>query len=192
MRRSPSFARAWKPATKKNLPRCSIAGASCAGACNDVGALAVNRTRPVVAIDGPGGAGKSTVARRLAREVGFTYLNTGAMYRALALAVSEAGIKPDDPNLEQRIAPILQAMKIEFDGERVILNGRDVSAEITRPEISDLASSYSILATVRARMRELQRAIGAQGGVVMEGRDIGTAVFPDAELKFFLDADPAV
>ncbi len=152
----------------------------------------MNRTRPVVAIDGPGGAGKSTVARRLARELSFIYLNTGAMYRALALAVSEAGIKPDDPNLEQRIAPILQAMKIEFDGERVILNGRDVSAEITRPEISDLASTYSILATVRARMRELQRAIGAQGGVVMEGRDIGTAVFPDAELKFFLDADPAV
>ena len=81
-------------------------------------------------------------------------------------------------------------MKIEFDGERVMLNGREVSSEITRPEISDLASSYSTLPSVRARMRELQRATGEQGGVVMEGRDIGTAVFPDAELKFFLDADP--
>jgi len=152
----------------------------------------VKRARPIVAIDGPGGAGKSTVARRLAKELGFTYLNTGAMYRALALAVSEAGIKPDDQKLEERIAPILQSLKIEFESERVLLNGRDVSSEITRPNISDLASTYSTLPSVRARMRELQRAIGKQGGVVMEGRDIGTAVFPDAELKFFLDADPAV
>src|SRR5580698_2544958 len=141
MRRSPSFARAWKPATKKNLPRCSIAGASCAGACNDVGALAVNRTRPVVAIDGPGGAGKSTVARRLARELGFTYLNTGTMYRALALAVSAAGIKPDDPKLEERTAPIWAAMKIEFDGECIMLNGLDVLFEIAPPKFSQLASA---------------------------------------------------
>jgi cytidylate kinase len=145
-----------------------------------------------VAIDGPGGAGKSTVARRLARELGFTYLNTGAMYRALALAVSEAGLQPDDPKLEERIAPILKSLKIEFDGDRVLLNGRDVSPAIARPDISDLASTYSTLASVRARMREIQRAIGEQGGVVMEGRDIGTAVFPDAEFKCFLDADPEV
>ena len=76
----------------------------------------MNRTRPIIAIDGPGGSGKSTVARRLAKELGFTYLNTGAMYRAVALAVSEAGIKPDDPNLEERIAPILKAPKIECHG----------------------------------------------------------------------------
>jgi CMP/dCMP kinase len=152
----------------------------------------VKRARPVVAIDGPGGAGKSTVARRLARELGFTYLNTGAMYRAVAVAASAAGIRPDDPKLEEHITPLLQSIKIQFDAERVLLSGRDVSAEITRPEISDLASSYSILASVRARMRELQRAAGEHGGVVMEGRDIGTAVFPDAEFKFFLDADPRV
>ncbi len=152
----------------------------------------MKRHRPIIAIDGPGGAGKSTVARRLARELGFTYLNTGAMYRAVAVAVSEAGIKPDDPHLEQSIAPILKSLKIEFDGDRVHLNGREVSAAITRPDISDLASSYSTLASVRARMRELQRASGENGGVVMEGRDIGTAVFPDAELKFFLDAAPEV
>jgi cytidylate kinase len=124
--------------------------------------------------------------------LGFTYLNTGAMYRAVALAVGEAGIKPDDPKLEERIALILEALKIEFDGDRVLLNGRDVAPAITRSDISDLASTYSALAPVRARMREIQRAIGEQGGVIMEGRDIGTAVFPDAEYKFFLDADPAV
>jgi cytidylate kinase len=152
----------------------------------------VTRARPVIAIDGPGGAGKSTVARRLAQELGFTYLNTGAMYRALALAMSEAAIRPDDPKLEEHLAPILKSIKIEFDGERVVLNGRDISSEITRPEISDLASAFSTAAPVRARMRELQRAAGEQGGVVMEGRDIGTAVFPDAEFKFFLDADPRV
>ncbi len=152
----------------------------------------MKRARPIVAIDGPGGAGKSTVARRLARELGFTYLNTGAMYRALALAVSAAGITPDVPKLEERIAPILKSLEIAFDGDRVMLNGRDVASAITRPDISDLASTYSTLPSVRARMRELQRAIGEQGGVVMEGRDIGTAVFPDAEVKFFLDADPAI
>jgi len=152
----------------------------------------VKRARPIVAIDGPGGAGKSTVARRLASELDFSYLNTGAMYRALAFAVNEAGIKPDDPKLGERIAPLLKSLKIEFDGDRVLLSGRDVSAAITRPDISELASSYSTLGAVRARMRELQRASGEQGGVVMEGRDIGTAVFPDAEFKFFLDADPAV
>ncbi len=96
------------------------------------------------------------------------------------------------PKLEERIAPILKSMEIAFDGDRVMLNGRDVSSAITRPDISDLASTYSTLASVRARMRELQRAIGEQGGVVMEGRDIGTAVFPDAEVKFFLDARPAI
>jgi len=152
----------------------------------------VKRERPIVAIDGPGGAGKSTVARRLAKELGFTYLNTGAMYRAVALAVTEAGIKPDDPKLEERIALILKSLKIEFDRDRILLNRRDVSSEITRPDVSDLASTYSTLGPVRARMREIQRAIGERGGVVMEGRDIGTAVFPDAEFKFFLDADPEV
>jgi len=150
------------------------------------------RARPIIAIDGPGGSGKSTVARRLAKELGFTYLNTGAMYRAVALAVSDAGIKPDDPKLEEHTASILKALKIEFAGDRAILNGRDVTREITRPDISDLASTYSTLASVRARLREIQRAIGEQGGVVMEGRDIGTAVFPDAEFKFYLDADPEV
>lgn len=152
----------------------------------------MKRARPIIAIDGPAGSGKSTVARRLAKELGFVYLNTGAMYRAVAIAFKEAGITPDDAKIEERIAAILKSLKIEFEGDRVMLHGRDVSVEITRPDISDLASTYSTLAPVRARMRELQREMGRDGGIVMEGRDIGTAVFPDAECKFFLDADPEV
>ena len=126
-------------------------------------------------------------ARELARELGFSYLNTGAMYRAVAIAAREAGISPDDPNVEERLASVLKTIKIKFDGEKILLNGRDVTAKKDEPEIGDLASRFSAIGAVRARMRELQRAAGADGGVVMEGRDIGTAIFPDAEFKFFLD-----
>jgi CMP/dCMP kinase len=152
----------------------------------------MKRARPIVAIDGPVGAGKSAVARELARELGYTYLNTGAMYRAVAVAAREAGISPDDSNVEERLKPVLAAIDIKFDGDKIFLNGRDISEEISEPEIGDLASRLSTLPVVRERMRELQRAAGAAGGVVMEGRDIGTAVFPDAEVKFFLDADVKV
>src|ERR1700722_4182203 len=120
----------------------------------------MKRARPVIAIDGPGGAGKSTVARKLAKALGMTYLNTGAMYRAVAVAIREAGIKRDDPKLEERIAPILKSLKIELDGDRVSLNGRDISSLISENEINDLASVYSALPSVRARMRELQHAAG--------------------------------
>jgi len=149
----------------------------------------MSRKEPIIAIDGPVGAGKSVAARELARALGFAYLNTGAMYRAVALAAREAGVSPDDPNVEQRLASILKGTKIKFDGEKILLNGRDVTARKDEPEIGDLASRFSALGSVRARMRELQRAAGADGGVVMEGRDIGTAIFPDAEFKFFLVAD---
>jgi cytidylate kinase len=152
----------------------------------------VTRAKPIVAIDGPVGAGKSTVARALARELGFRYLNTGAMYRAVAIAASEAGIDLSAPDLEAKLAPVLAAIRISFEGERIVLNGADVTERVTDPAISDLASRLSALGAVRARMRELQRAAGSEGGVVMEGRDIGTAIFPDAEFKFFLDADVAV
>jgi cytidylate kinase len=128
-------------------------------------------------------------ARELARALGFSYLNTGAMYRAVAIAAREAGVSPDDTNVEARLAPVLTAIKIKFDGENIMLNGRDVSAIVSEPEIGELASRFSALGPVRARMRDLQRAAGADGAVVMEGRDIGTAIFPDAEFKFFLDAD---
>jgi cytidylate kinase len=149
----------------------------------------MTRASPVIAIDGPVGAGKSTAARALARALGYTYLNTGAMYRAVAIAARDAGVTADAPGLEARLAPLLAAIRIEFSGERLLLGGRDVSAQASEPEIGDLASRLSALGAVRARMRELQRAAGERGGVVMEGRDIGTVVFPDAEFKFYLDAD---
>ncbi|MGB8681348.1 MAG: (d)CMP kinase [Candidatus Binatus sp.] len=149
----------------------------------------MSRREPIVAIDGPVGAGKSVAARELARELGYSYLNTGAMYRAVAIAAREAGVSPDDANVEARLAPVLAAIEIKFDGEKIMLNGHDVSAKKDEPDIGELASRFSALGPVRARMRELQRAAGADGGVVMEGRDIGTAIFPDAEFKFFLVAD---
>ena len=154
--------------------------------------------RPIVAIDGPVGAGKSTVARALARALGFEYLNTGAMYRAVAIAAREAGIDAGAlasdgaaTALEARLRPLLEAISIELAGDRVLLDGRDITAATREPAIGDLASRLSALAPVRARLQELQRAAGAAGGVVMEGRDIGTVIFPDAEIKFFLVADVA-
>ena len=152
----------------------------------------MKRIRPIIAIDGPVGAGKSVAARELARELGYSYLNTGAMYRAVAVAAREAGIDPGDPNVEERLKPLLEGLEIKFDGEKIFLNGRDISDKINQPETGDLASRLSALRNVRERMRELQRAAGADGGVVMEGRDIGTAIFPDAEFKFYLDADVKV
>ncbi|HZZ08265.1 MAG TPA: (d)CMP kinase [Candidatus Binataceae bacterium] len=152
----------------------------------------MKRARPIIAIDGPVGAGKSTVAERLARALGFEYVNTGAMYRAVAVAARAAGIDADDPEAERKLDQLLAGTRIDFSDGRVSLNGRDITAEIGSPEIGESASRLSTLRVVRERMRDLQRAAGARGGVVMEGRDIGTAVFPDAEFKFFLDASPEV
>ena len=152
----------------------------------------MKRPRPVIAIDGPVSAGKSTAARGLAHALGFVYLSTGAMYRAAAIKALESNLDLQSGDLETRLTQMLDRARIEFDGERIMLDGRDVSLEIGAPAISDLASRLSTLAVVRTRMRELQRGLGEHGGVVMEGRDIGTAVFPDAEFKFFLDADVEV
>ncbi|MFZ0887443.1 MAG: (d)CMP kinase, partial [Candidatus Binataceae bacterium] len=137
---------------------------------------------------GPVGAGKSTVARALAHALGLEYINTGAMYRAFAVAAREGGFSPDDPQVEGKLEPLLKSTAVTFSGDNVMLNGRDVTRELSDPGVSELASRFSTLGAVRERMRELQRAAGGKGGVVMEGRDIGTAIFPDAEVKFFLEA----
>lgn len=149
----------------------------------------------IVAIDGPAGAGKSTVAKVLARRLGFTLVDTGALYRTAALAAMEQGIEPGD---EDKVRDLLQRARLEFriagDENRVYLDGRDVSDRIRSPEISMAASRISAEASVRQALLPLQRrlALQADRGAVLEGRDIGTVVFPDADLKFFLDASPEV
>src|SRR5580698_990279 len=141
----------------------------------------------IIAIDGPAGAGKSTIARSLAGRLGFTYIDTGAMYRAVALWALRASIDLDDMH---RLEQLAKAADIAFDGDRVILNGEDVTAAIREPGVSDAASKVSIVPGGRRAMREQQQKIGVSQSVVMEGRDIGTVVFPDAQVKIFLDADP--
>lgn len=151
------------------------------------------RVRPVIAIDGPAGAGKSTVAAYLARQFGFLNLETGAMYRALALKALETSTALDD---EVALATLTQNTQIQLEpggtGSRVLLDERDVTGRVRDKDVSEAASRVSVHPSVRAWMVERQRAMGGQGGVVMEGRDIGTHVFPDAEVKIFLDAIPEV
>jgi cytidylate kinase len=139
-----------------------------------------------IAIDGPAGAGKSTVARLVAEALGYTYVDTGAMYRALAWAVLATGIAPDDDRAVCALAARLE-VRLEADG-RVWVDGREVSGEIRTPEISNLTSPLSALACVRSRLVALQQTMARRGGVVMEGRDIGTVVLPDAAVKVFLVA----
>lgn len=148
------------------------------------------RLRPVIAIDGPAGAGKSTLAAHLARRFGFLNLETGAMYRALALKALETATSFDDEAALMVLAATTQILLEPRANEsnRVLLDGRDVTARIREKDVADAASLVSVHPRVRAWMVERQRALGAQGGVVMEGRDIGTKVFPDAEVKIFLDA----
>lgn len=143
----------------------------------------------IVAIDGPAGAGKSTIAKRLAQELGYTYMDTGAMYRAFAWKVMQDEI---DLGNEEALREILQRTRIDLKKEagrpRVFLDGFDVTDQIRTPELSQMASKVSTVKAVRERMVELQRAMGREGGVVAEGRDIGTVVFPEAEVKVYLDA----
>ena len=148
---------------------------------------------PIVAIDGPAGAGKSTVARQLAQRLGFTMVDTGAIYRAVALAARRAGIDWED---DAGLAALLDgpglgiSFEPEGDGQRVLLHGEDVTAAIRTPEISRGSSIVSARPVVRQRLLGLQRELGrsAPVGAVLEGRDIGTVVFPDADVKFFLTA----
>jgi cytidylate kinase len=151
------------------------------------------RQRPVIAIDGPAGAGKSTLAAHLARRFGFLNLETGAMYRALALKAIENDYAFDEE------APLLDlasrtriTLEPQLEGNRVLLDTIDVSRRIREKDVTSGASQISIHPRLRAWMVQQQRALGEAGGVVMEGRDIGTAVFPDAEVKIFLDAAPEV
>ena len=147
----------------------------------------------MIAIDGPAGAGKSTVAARLARKFGYVNLESGAMYRALALKAIEQGM---DRSSEPALVELAKQSKIELiptpDGNRVLLDGRDVSTRIREREVTDAASVVSVHPRVRELMVQLQRKMGEQGGVIMEGRDIGTVVFPNADVKIFLDADQSV
>jgi len=147
----------------------------------------------IIAIDGPAGAGKSTIASRLARRLGYVNLESGAMYRALALLAIEKDISFDD---ETALVKLAEGSRIQLEptvgGNRTLLDGVDVSARIRERDVTEGASRVSVHPKVREWMVAHQRAMGAGGGVVMEGRDIGTKVFPDADLKIFLDADPVV
>lgn len=150
-------------------------------------------TKLIVAIDGPAGAGKSTVAARVARKLGYVNLESGAMYRALALKAIEGDASfEDEPALVKMARDSHIALEPTLTGNRVILDGRDVSGRIRERDVTEAASKVSMHPLVRQWMVARQREMGAGGGVVMEGRDIGTKVFPGADLKIFLDADPVV
>lgn len=146
-----------------------------------------------IAIDGPAGAGKSTIASALAKRLGYTNLETGAMYRALGLKALQCGVSPDD---EEALHQLASQSKIELEptpsGNRVLLDGHEITEAIRTQEVSDAASRVSVHPKVRVWMVDRQREMGDGGGVVMEGRDIGTKVFPNAEVKVFLDANPDV
>ena len=146
----------------------------------------------VIAIDGPAGAGKSTTARLVADQMGYLYLDTGAMYRAVGLAVLQQGVDPDDAD---GVTAVCRALDLAFemrDGQlQTLLNGKNISDAIRSSEISQAASRVAVHSGVRDVLVALQRAMGRNGGIVLEGRDTGTAIFPDAELKIFLVADPA-
>ena len=145
----------------------------------------------IVAIDGPAGAGKSTVARALAQRFGLLNLESGAMYRAFALKALEHGIRTDDAVALEELAHATQVtLEPGESGNRVLLDGEDVTSRLRTPEVTAAASQVSVHPAIRRWLVSLQQAMGAQGNVVMEGRDIGTAVFPDAPVKIFLDASP--
>jgi CMP/dCMP kinase len=146
----------------------------------------------IIAIDGPSGAGKSTLAKKLAEQLGFIYLDTGAMYRALALKILRQGVDLAD---DQKLAELVNTTAVDLQCDRaelkVLLDEKNVASEIRTPAVSQMASKASALKIVRDRMLDLQRRLGQRGSVVAEGRDIGTVVFPDAQVKIFLSASAA-
>ena len=139
----------------------------------------------LIAIDGPAGAGKTTVSKMLAQDLGYRYLDTGALYRGVAYEVHAAGVAEDDDAGLERVC---QTLQLEFRDSRLISNGVDISGRIRTPEITMLASTVSARPVVRQALLDLQRSLGRAKALVAEGRDMGTVVFPDADLKFFLDA----
>ena len=147
----------------------------------------------IIAIDGPAASGKSTSAQLLAKKLGYLYIDTGAMYRACALKAKKMGI---DINDEESIRNLLDFIDIQIENDnsknRILLDGEDVSEDIRADDISSLASAISAIPAVRYKMVELQRKMGEKGSVILDGRDIGTFVFPDAEVKFFLTASPEI
>lgn len=147
------------------------------------------QTNIVVAIDGPAGSGKSTIARAIAKKLGYTYIDSGAMYRAVALWAIQLGMDLDDMHRLDQLAP---EARIVFAHGQVLLNGEDVSSAIREPQVSNAASKVATYPGVRRAMVNEQRRIAQSGSVVMEGRDIGTVVFPDARIKVFLDASPDI
>jgi len=151
--------------------------------------LTLRERRLIIALDGPAGSGKSTTARLVAKRLGYTYLDTGAFYRALTLKVLDAGISPED---DAAILQLAEATQIELqpyeDKNRIWLDGREVTNLVREPAVTNAVAPIAANPKVRAIMVEKQRAIGRNGGIVMEGRDIGTVVFPDADLKIFMQA----
>jgi cytidylate kinase len=150
------------------------------------------KTDLIIAIDGPSGAGKSSSSRQLAKRLGYRYIDTGALYRVIGLLAWERQTSPDDA---EGLAALCRNLPLRFVSEptdvRLFLGARDITAAIRQPEVSQMASKVSAQPAVRQALLTLQRQMGQDGGVVLEGRDIGTVVFPDADLKFFLDAAPA-
>lgn len=143
-----------------------------------------------IAIDGPAGAGKSTIAKKVAKELGYTYVDTGAMYRAITLGCMRLGF---DPAVERgKTIASLPSLSVDLEADKVFLNGEDVSEDIRTPEVSRLTSPTSAIPEVRTHLVKLQRQMGEKQNVVMDGRDIGTNVFPDAQVKIFMVADPKV
>lgn len=148
----------------------------------------INKKGIIIAIDGPAGAGKSTTAKLLAEKLNYKYIDTGAMYRAVTLYALRNSI---EPNQTEKLVDLVKGMQFRFEnnGSKLFVNSENVSEAIRNPEVSNRVSEYSKVAEVREILVQKQREIGAEGGIVMEGRDITTAVFPNAELKIFLTAD---
>jgi cytidylate kinase len=148
-------------------------------------------TSLIIAVDGPSGAGKSSSSRLLAQRLGYRYVDTGALYRAVGLLALERGVSPED---QTGLAALCEGLALRFvagpEGMHLFLGERDITADIRRSEVSQMASKVSAQPIVRQRLLALQRELGKGGGVVVEGRDIGTVVFPAADIKFYLDASP--